>query len=120
MKQRDIIQAYKVINKISGTEMPVKTAYKVFKLHKVLQSHFEFQVESEDRIVSQAGVAVSDGGVINFDNQEQYEAVKKLLDELGDMDVDFECTIKIPLEEFGNCSLSPADMQALEPFIESE
>lgn len=116
MKQFEAIKAYKALINLGREKMPADTAYKLFKLKKILQPEFDFQVEQERKCAEMRNAVVDEKGIYKTDNPEDMKALVDDLRELAQMD----CNIEVEPVEIvvdGSLKLSPDDMEALEAFV---
>lgn len=116
MKQLKIIEAYKAIQKMMDEPLTIGSSYKIFKLKKKLQDQWDFQYDEEQKLLSELQPDMNSDGM-KFASTEDADKYRALIKELSNIDVDIEgLPIQIPLTE--NITLSPANIEALDGFIE--
>ena len=116
MKQQNIVNAYKVIKKYENEKLPLDISYGFFKLKKLLQSQWDFEVEREKSIFDKYEITQGDNGNLIFKSPEDQQNFAKDIAELLDMDCDWdEDKIKI---NFGDrLELPVVDIEALDDFV---
>lgn len=122
MKQGKYVNAYNTIVRIGDQPVPLSTGLKLFNLKKQLEPQFEFQTESEDKILGQyspqKAIRASNGKfILSFETPEIAAEAQKLLKELEEMEVNLEI-IPIMISESDGLTLTINDIDALSPFVE--
>lgn len=114
--QKQTVSAFVVLNQMSAKPMNSFTAYKLFKLKKVLKEHVDFQIEQEKKIACELGGTITEDGRLDLPDGKisEYNVRHKELVEM-ECDVDIE-RVEIHMKELKDISM--ADMEILEPFIE--
>ena len=116
MKQSKVINAYKALTKLGQQDLPIRLAYDLFKIKKVLQPQWDFQVDEEKRAT--AGATVNPDGTVTFASPEAAAAFRQRLKEMGEIDVDLKVQpVQIPLSIPG-LTLSMDDIDALDCFVQ--
>lgn len=116
MKQGTVIKAYKALLNISEQSLPLNLSYKVFKLKRMLQPCWDFQLEKEKEIFTNYTPESIDGSNFKFDTPEKTKAFKESFDELANMDTDVEFQpIKIQISDKFNVSVN--EIEALDGFV---
>lgn len=121
MKQEMINRAWRSLTKLSGFDLPVKKAYSVYKLMKALEVPYQFAVSEEQKYLAEFHGTVMDDGTISFQTPMECASFRDKVEELhgAEVDVEFE-SIALSEDEFGNQTLTPADILNLEGFISFE
>ena len=120
MKQQQILNAYKVIQKYSNDKLPLDISYAFFKLKKALQEQWEFELERERKIFDKYHPTQEEDGQLKFDNDEDMKNFSKELTELLDMEVDMYDFSKIKVDFGGRLDMPVVDIEALDDFITFE
>lgn len=112
IKQKQAIDAYKVLVKLEQQDMPGKFAMHCFKMKKKLEPQFQFQDEQEHRLIKQLGCTLKDSGEIEFPDDAAKEKYIKKIGEIADVEV----SLDIEKKEFDitDLHLSAKDIEALE------
>lgn len=117
MKQKQIIEAYKTIQKYEKEQMPLNVSYKFFKIKKLLSEQWEFQLEKEQEIFDRYKPEFKDN-VFTFVDEEEKNKFAKEIKELSELEIDLDFDkIKI---DFQDLKLSVDDVEALDPFVNFE
>ena len=116
MKQSAIIKAYKSICKLGQQDLPIRLAFDLFKIKQMLQPHWDFQVNEEEK-TSAAAKKMPDGSV-TFSTKEEADTFRQRLKDLGGIDVELKVKpVRIPLSLPG-LMLSMDDIAALDGFVQ--
>ena len=112
MKQINIINAYNALGSLADNKnFSSKDQWLIYKLHKELRSHFEFQQEQEANINNKYLPMADENGQITGEVYQNY--VKEMF-ELKNMEVDMDFEkIDLPFVD----GLSFKDIEPLEDFI---
>ena len=111
MKQSKIIEAYNASALLSECEITETEQWKLYKLRKVLRSHYEFQQQREDAVREKYSSFIDDRGMIAGEKAQEFV---KDINAIGDLEVEIEefekpqitmikgitCKIIEPLEDF--------------------
>lgn len=117
MTQKQAINAYKVLENMSGAELPVHTAYKLYQMRRVLEPVFAFRVEQERTIIQKFHGTEADGSIV-FKTTEDLDGAQKALNELDALEMETEVTpIRLKAEDFDKTHLSMNDIAALDGFV---
>lgn len=116
--QKNIVKAYKAVDKISSICLDLKLAYKFFRLKQILKKQYEFQTEREMSFVREFEGEVLAGGKVQCKTTEDARALSGKIEELENMEVDLGDFDKVQLPLNSELNLSMNDLEALDPFIE--
>ncbi len=121
MKQYQIIEAYKTLNALGSTNIPVKIAYRIFMLKKKLEPIFMFRMEQERGLLNKLGGTVDEKGIAHFGETADAVKFRNTVAELNELEaeIDFE-PISVSLEQMSGINMKPNDIEKLEGFIEFE
>ena len=111
MKQSKIIEAFNASALLSECEISEKEQWELYKLRKILRSHYEFQQQREDAVREKYSSFTNDKGMISGEKAQEF---LKDINAIGDLDVEIKefekpqitmvkgitCKIIEPLEEF--------------------
>lgn len=116
MKQGTLVQAFKALNSIYRQRLPLPISFKVRKLREELKPAMDFQIDEENKIISEMGLDVDFTGRIIFPNDEAARTYNQKAKEIADLDSDVEFhPIELPLLE--DLRISGADVETLEGFV---
>ena len=117
MKQQEYVNAYKVIQKYGEEKLPLDIAYGFFKVKKLLQDQWDFEIAREHEIYDRYKPKTSETGMFTFKSDEDQKLFTQEFAELLDMDVNKEFEkVKI---DFGNrIEMSVEDIEMLSGFVE--
>ena len=119
MQQSRIISAYKSLRKLADRELPIRIACQIHRLTVKLRPVWDFQVQEEQKLCDRLHPKNEDGKLV-FETPEGAQEFRDRLKELNGMEVeDIELKpITIPIPD--GITLTPADIEALEGFVEFE
>lgn len=117
MKQEKYISAYKVIQKYENEKLPLDISYGLFKVKKILQDQWDFEVTKEQEIFDRYKPSVNDDGSFSFETTEDQIGFAKELSDLLSMKVDQDFD-KVKIDFGDRVELSLTDIEALDDFIE--
>lgn len=128
MNYSQIIKAAPAIGELKKLRLPYATARDVHKLHKLLESEYQFFAQEEAKLIKELAAKdgkgnpkVSGDGRITFADMEARNEYGKRLAELGATDAQIEIPfITISAEEIGEQLIAPETIGALEDFITFE
>ena len=118
MTQKQVINAYEALRRLSTQPMPIKTAYALHKLRKSVQPAIDFQIEQERALLDELKPEIIDNGArYKFETPEDVERWLTRTNELGEMETDIEIhPVELVLTD--DVSISPDDIDALTGFVE--
>lgn len=117
MKQERFVNAYKVIQKYESEKMPLDISYGLFKVKKILQDQWDFEVSREEEIYNRYKPSSDEKGNFKFDSPEDQKNFVKELTDLLSMDIDMDIE-KVKIKFDDRIEMSLADIEALDDFIE--
>lgn len=94
MKQEQIVQVYKIINKLRNekVKLPLDISYKLFLLLEDLKPYISFQEAQEKEIFSKYQIKVLEDGTFKFNSDEDEknftEEIMRLADEINNKDIE--------------------------------
>ena len=116
MKQQQIVNAYKVIKKYENEKLPLDISYGLFKVKKLLQPQWDFEIEQENKIYEKYDPQFEDNGKMTFKNDDDELNFIKELNELLEMEIEWD-EEKVQIDFNNRVDLSLADVEALDNFI---
>lgn len=119
MKQKEAIEAYGAILRLSEISLPLRDAYNVFCMRRKLEPIYQFEMEREKKLLDELHGDITPDGSIHFGDMESYMEFNKKIAEMGDMEIDVEHdVIQIKIDNLKNTEMKPADINRLYGFIE--
>ena len=125
MKQKDIIKAYKVLEQLYRTKLPLSVSWKFYQLMNSLRPRYQFQYEKEMEVFQKYGASIFPDGTIQLQDPEDKGAQEAFVSEynstcseLGDLDVDIGEVKKIVIHTDDQLSVSMEDLDALSAFVQ--
>lgn len=116
MKQQQIVNAYKVIKKYENEKLPLDISYAFFKLKKLLQEQWDFEIQQEQSIFEKYHPTQDESGNLIFDTKEDETNFAKDIAELLNMDVIWD-EEKFHIDFAGRLDMPMVDIEALDDFI---
>lgn len=116
MKQQNIVNAYKVIKKYEKEKLPLDISYGFFKLKKLLQSQWDFEVEQEKTIFDKYQPQQDENGNFLFKSNEDQQNFAKDIAELLNMECDWN-EDKIYINFNNRIEMPLIDIEALDDFV---
>lgn len=116
MTQGKIIMAIKTLDKMKSQPMPLPLSYKLYKLRKTLQPHWDWQVEQEMKILEEKGVQTENGLTITQEERAEFDSALLAIIEI---EVEKDWTpVKVSVSD--GLTISIEDIEALDGFVEIE
>ena len=118
MTQLNINKAYPALIKLGDYKLPVKKAYEIYKLIKIIDDKYKFAVEEEKKYIKQFNGKINADGSVSFENAESFGQFQERLAELNEMQLDINVSAVVLNEaDLGNQTISPTDIFNLEGFV---
>ena len=116
MKQQNIVNAYKVIKKYENEKLPLDISYGFFKLKKLLQAQWDFEVEREKALFEKYNPAQDENGNLVFKTEEDKQGFAEEIAELLNMDCDWD-EDKVQINFGDRLEMPIVDIEALDDFV---
>lgn len=113
MTQGKIIMAIKTLDKMKSQPMPLPLSYKLYKLRKTLQSHWDWQVEQETELMNTFGEQTENGFTVKADKRAEWDSA---LSAIIETDVEPDWT-SVSIELDCGLNISVSDLEALDGFV---
>lgn len=117
MKQQEYVNAYKVIQKYEEEKLPLDIAYGLFKVKKLLQDQWDFEVAKEQEIFERYKPKTSETGMFTFASDEDQKHFTEEFTELLGMEIDNQFD-KVKIDFGDRIEMSVADIEMLSGFVE--
>ena len=122
MKNAKIISAYKALATIGEQKLPLSVSHKLWTIKKMLEPHWEFQVEKEQEVIQKYKPVIAPDGAVTFKSDEDAKACReeyeKTVNELADLEVELGDYKKVVLHFDDKIDLSVQDIEAFSDFVE--
>lgn len=110
-------RAQKILQGFTGREMNTRTAYRMLKLKRELETEIEFLGEEQMKLIRKHGFSVEpDGRVLFGERGEEFDEYLREWDAVLAEEADIEAE-KIDLRGENDLRMSIEEMEALEPFV---
>ena len=116
MKQQNIVNAYKVIKKYENEKLPLDISYGFFKLKKLLQAQWDFEVEREKALFNKYNPVQDENGNLVFKSDEDRQRFAEEIAELLNMDCDWD-EDKVQINFGDRLEMPIVDIEALDDFV---
>lgn len=117
MNQKQIVNAYFTLVRLSSAQLPVKTAYALYQLRKKLEPTYTFCLEQE-RLIIDRFHGVHEGAAITFESAEAAQQAQHELDALNAMEVQLDFSpVVVRAEDTSGTMLSMNDIETLDGFV---
>ena len=131
MKYNQFVNAYQTLTRLSGYALPIREAYKVFRLMKDLQPMYEFGEAKEKQLIEKYRGEIKEDGSIGFihgdgekDRAAGVENMRHFIAEIGAMnetEIEGDFTpITLPYDALGEQKITPNELMALDGFVAFE
>lgn len=113
IKQGKIIMAIKTLDKLKSQQMALSLSYRIYKLRKELQPHWDWQVEQEMQMMEKYGEPNETGVTIKQEARADFDSALALI---VDTEVEQDWNpVEIAVNE--DLMISVEDIEALDGFI---
>ena len=117
MTLQQILNAEPIVAKLIELKLPVKKAYKVYSLAKVINEKRDFFINEERKLIELYHAKVSPTGQVAFQNDEDRIGFIQDHANLSNCEVDDAEVLELSFDELGDIELSPRDIAMLEGVI---
>lgn len=117
MKQKELVEAYKVFDKLSNIPMKLITSYHIMKMKKLLENQYLFQIHEEQKYFTEYhGEFIDNGKFMRFPTSQDRIEFNNKINELNDLDIDIEI-IPFDFSLSEDLELSAKDIEAIDKFV---
>jgi hypothetical protein len=117
LKNGKIFNSKKALDKIKNTSLPIKTAYKIAKITKVIDEQYNFIVTQQNEIIKKYGTEENGCYGIKANDYENLNKYAKDFNEVLEIEEEIEIQ-KISLEELEKVELTINDVESIDFLIE--
>lgn len=114
---KELLQIADSLGKLLNKELPVKTAYRLGRLSKALQSEFDQFNLTRNNLIKKYGTEKNGQYQIDPQDKESLEKFNKDIEELIAVDVKLDGYDPISVDDLGDVKLSAIDMSNLSIFF---
>lgn len=114
---KDILQNVESLGKLLNKELPVKTAYRLGRLSKALQSELDQFNITRNNLIKKYGKEKEGQYQIDPEDKEAMEKFNKEIEELLAIEIHIDAYDPIPVDDLGEIKLSAIDMSNLSIFF---
>ncbi len=118
MKQKDLTRAYSAIMALSEIKLPVKKAYAVYQIAKLVDEHCKFAAREEQKCFEKYSGTICDDKSVRFANEQDCDACKREIEDIAQMEVDVPMApVIITDEDMAGQTISPINIMNLEGLV---
>lgn len=110
---KDLLQNVESLGKLLKKELPVKTAYRLGRLSKVLQSELDQFNLTRNNLIKKYGKEKEGQYQIDPEDKEALEKFNKEIEELLTVEISIDAYDPISVDDLGDIKLSAIDMSNL-------
>ena len=112
-----VINALPMAQKLMGLNLPVKKAYKIYTLAKLINDKRDFFINEEKKIIDKFEGTILEGGNIQFKDTETQIKFSQEHAELMNYEVDDIEIIELSFNDLGEAVFSALEIAALDGII---
>lgn len=113
----NMLNALPVVQKMAEMKLPIKSAYKVYSLAKVINEQREFFINEERKLINNFSAEILDDGSIKFSSAEDQAKFLQEHSEMSNLQIEGVEPIELKFEELGDAEFSPLEIGLLEGVI---
>lgn len=117
MTARQMLNALPMVQKIMELKLPIKKAYKVYNLAKVINEKREFFINEEKKIVDKFEVEILEDGKIRFKDSESKLGFMQGHAELMNYEISDLDPLELSFDDLGEVEFTPMEIMQLEGVI---
>lgn len=115
---KELLQNVESLGKLLNKELPVKTAYRLGKLSKALQSELNQFNLTRNNLIKKYGKEKDGQYQIDPEDKDAMEKFNKEIDELLALEISVDAYDPISIDDLGDIKLSSIDMSNLSIFFQ--
>lgn len=116
MKVQQMLNSLPVLQRMMELKLPIKKAYSIYSLAKVINEQREFFINEEKKLIEKFEAEVLEGGNIRFKDAESQRDFMKEHSVLMKFEVNAE-VVDLSFEDLGNAEFTPVELMQLEGII---
>jgi len=114
--QGKIVNAYRALLRLSEQQLPLPTAYALYKTKKALDPQWQFQIEQEQKLIRDCGAELHPDGSVTFPDDAARESYVAAVLELNAMETEIDLSA-IVIPESGGLTLTVNELDALDGIV---
>ena len=116
MTVQQMLNALPILQRMMELKLPIKKAYAVYSLAKVINEQREFFINEEKKLIEKFNVEVLSNGNIRFEDTESQNEFVAEHNALMQYEVNV-VAIELSFEDLGNAEFTPVELMQLEGVI---
>ena len=112
-----MLNALPILQRIMELKLPIKKAYKVYSLAKVINEQREFFINEEKKLIEKFNAEIVENGGIKFKNSEEQTQFIQEHTELMEYEVTGLETLELDFDDLGEVEFTPVEIMQLEGVI---
>lgn len=117
MTVQQMLNSLPVLQRVIELQLPLKKAYKVYSLAKVINEQREFFIKEEKKLIDEFNAEILEGGNIKFNDANSQQAFMQKHIDLMNYNVDLEA-IELSFDDLNDAEFTAKDVMALEGVID--
>lgn len=113
-----ISEIYKALSELSNIKLPIKTAWKIYKITDAFSDQVKFITEEEKKIINENNGTIDGTGNIKFSNDIDTQKFVKEINEFHntELECNFE-TVELAIDDLADCKLEPKLILSLKDIV---
>lgn len=116
MTVQQMLNSLPILQRMMELKLPIKKAYKVYSLARVINEQREFFINEEKKLIEKFEVEVLKGGNIRFKDAESQTGFIEEHSALMNFEVN-AAAVDLSFEDLGNSEFTPAELMQLEGVV---
>lgn len=117
MTVQQMFNALPILQRLMELKLPIKKAYKVYNLAKVINEKREFFINEEKKLIEKFNAQVSENGMLKFEKMEdQVNFLQEHEEMMNYEELDLE-VLELDFDDLGDTEFSPIEVMQLEGVI---
>lgn len=117
MTVQQMLNSLPTLQRIMELKLPIKKAYKVYSLAKLINEQREFFIKEENKLIEKFNAEFLSNGGLKFKNSEEQTMFIKEHAELMSYEVNDLEVLDLDFDDFGDVEFTPVEIMSLEGVI---
>lgn len=117
MTVQQMLNALPVLQKIIELKLPIKKAYKIYSLTKVIEDKRQFFVAEERKLVDKFNAEILENGSIKFKSVEDQMTFSQEHADLMTYEIEDLETLELNFDDLGDATFTPRELMLIEGVI---